>query len=52
MNKIILEREKYIPPELYRYRRIDNENIMCDKHVDALKKESAAFLLICTLQSR
>ena len=39
MNKIILEREKYIPPELYRYRRIDNENIMCDKHVDALKKD-------------
>jgi len=39
MNKIILEREKYIPQELYRYRRIDNENIMCDKHVDALKKD-------------
>lgn len=39
MNNIIHEREKYIPPELYRYRRIDNENIMCDKHVDALKKD-------------
>ena len=39
MNKIILEREKYIPPELYRYRRIDNENIMCEKHIDALKKD-------------
>ena len=26
MNRIIEEREKYIPQELYRYRRIDNKN--------------------------
>lgn len=33
MNRIIEEREKYIPQELYRYRRIDNKNM------DALKKD-------------
>lgn len=37
---IIQEREKYIPKELYRYRSISkDENIKCNKHVDALKNE-------------
>lgn len=37
---IIEEREKYIPKELYHYRVISkDENIKCNKHVDALKNE-------------
>lgn len=37
---IIQEREKYIPKELYHYRSISkDENIKCNKHVDALKNE-------------
>ena len=37
---IIQEREKYIPKELYHYRFISkDENIKCNKHVDALKNE-------------
>lgn len=37
---ILQEREKYIPKELYHYRSISkDENIKCNKHVDALKNE-------------